>query len=240
MTQHLYEKYYFSKPGYTGGTKPFFDICASNIPRGSEILEIGSGPSNKTTRTLSKIGSVTGVDIDPEVLNNDACVRAEVFDGLHFPFPDNSFDACVSNWVLEHVADPRTHFNEVARVLRPGGMYCFRTPNLFHYVMLGSRLTPHFLHLNTANRLRGLNADAHDPWRTYYRANSKRRLKSLIQEVGMELNLLRLMEPEPSYGRIHPALFYPMMVYERIVNSSNLLSNLRVVIFGVCTKVERH
>jgi hypothetical protein len=55
----------------------------------------------------------------------------------------------------------------------------------------------------------------------------------------MESVLLRLMEPDPSYGRRHAALFYPMMVYERIVNSSNLLSNFRVVIFGVCTKAER-
>ena len=239
MTQHLYDKYYFSKPGYTGGTKPFFDICASNIPRGSEILEIGAGPSNSTTKTLSQIGPVTGLDINPEVLDNDACVRAEVFDGLSFPFLDNSFDACVSNWVLEHVADPSTHFKEVGRVLRPGGTYCFRTPNLFHYVMLGSRLTPHFIHLGLANRLRGLEADAHDPWPTYYRANSKRRLISLIQESGMESVLLQLMEPEPSYGRKHAALFYPMMVYERIVNSSNLLSNFRVIIFGVCTKAWR-
>jgi SAM-dependent methyltransferase len=240
MTQHLYERYYFSKPGYTGGTKPFFDICVSHIPRGSEILEIGSGPSNQTTQRLSQIGPVTGVDINPEVLENNACVRAEVFDGLRLPFPDNSFDSCVSNWVLEHVADPSTHFKEVGRVLRPGGTYCFRTPNLFHYVMLGSRLTPHFLHLSLANKLRGLGADAHDPYPTYYRANSKRRLTSLIHEAGMESILIRLIEPEPSYGRKHAALFYPMMFYERIVNFSDLLSNFRVVIFGVCTKAMRH
>jgi hypothetical protein len=105
--------------------------------------------------------------------------------------------------------------------------------------MLGSRLTPHLTHLRLANRLRGLDADAHDPYPTYYRANSRRRLNALIQNAGMELILLQMMEPEPSYGRRHAALFYPMMVYERIVNSSNLLSNFRVVIFGVCTKAER-
>jgi hypothetical protein len=65
-------------------------------------------------------------------------------------------------------------------------------------------------------------------------------LISLIQQTGMETVLHQLMEPEPSYGRRHAALFYPMMVYERIVNSSNLLSNFRVVIFGVCAKADRH
>lgn len=236
MTQHLFQKYYYSKPGYVGGTKPFHDICASKIRHGSEILEIGAGPSNPTTEALSQIGPVTGLDVDTEVLNNTSCSKTEIFDGLRFPFPDDSFDACVSNWVLEHVADPETHFKEVCRVLRPNGVYCFRTMNLFHYVTLGSRLTPHSLHLVLANRLRGLTADAHDPYSTFYRANTARRLKSLNQKADLETNLLELMEPEPSYGRIHATLFYPMMIYERIVNSTSLLRNLRVIIFGVCIK----
>jgi len=236
MTQHLFEKYYFSKPGYTGGTKPFHDICESRIPGGSEILEIGAGPSNPTTELLSGIGPVTGVDLDSEVLGNTFCTRAYVFDGVRLPFPDNSFDACVSNWVLEHVADPQSHFKEVARVLRPGGAYCFRTPNLFHYVSMGSRLTPHFIHLAAANRLRGRGSEAHDPYPTFYRANTTRRLSRLIQNSGLKSSLLELMEPEPSYGRLHSALFYPMMCYERIVNSTALLSNLRIIIFGVCYK----
>ena len=145
--RHLFEKYYFSKPGYTGGTRPFNNICSSNIRYGSEILEIGAGPSNPTTETFARIGPVTGVDVDSKVLTNKSCTRAEVFDGLRLPFSANTFDACVSNWVLEHVADPETHFKEIERVLRPGGVYCFRTMNLFHYVTLGSRLSPHFLHL---------------------------------------------------------------------------------------------
>jgi ubiquinone/menaquinone biosynthesis C-methylase UbiE len=236
MTQHLFQKYYYSKPGYAGGTKPFHDICASKIRSGSKILEIGAGPSNPTTAALSRIGSVTGVDVDPAVRENTSCIRTEVYDGSNIPFPDNAFDACVSNWVLEHLAAPETHFKEVARVLRPNGVYCFRTMNLFHYVTLGSRLTPHLLHLILANRLRGLSAEAHDPYSTFYRANMTNRLKSLIHKARLETNLLELIEPEPSYGRIHAALFYPMMIYERIVNSTSLLRNLRIIIFGVCTK----
>jgi len=208
----------------------------SRIQSGSEILEIGAGPSNQTTEILSVIGTVTGVDLDPEVLRNVFCKEAHVFDGLRLPFPDSSFDACVSNWVLEHVQDPETHFREVARVLRPNGVYCFRTPNLFHYVTIGSRLSPHSIHLTTANRLRGRGSEAHDPYETFYRANTKHRLNRLIEKSGLETRLLQLMEPEPSYGRLHAALFYPMMMYERVVNSTTLLSNLRIIIFGVCAK----
>lgn len=236
MTQHLFEKYYYSKPGYTGGTRPFHELCASRIRSGSQILEIGAGPSNPTTEVLSQIGAVTGADIDRAVLSNEFCGDAVVFDGLQLPYPDNSFDACVSNWVLEHVENPDAHFREVARVLRPGGLYCFRTPNLYHYVTLGARLTAHSIHLMIANKLRGLSPEAPDPYPTYYRANTRRRLRQLIEQANLRIALLDMVEPEPSYGRMHPALFYPMMMYERAVNSSSVFSDFRITILASCTK----
>lgn len=238
MTQHLFEKYYFSKPGYTGGTKPFHELCTSRISSGSEILEIGAGPSNETTELLSGIGAVTGLDIDPAVLGNEFCTKAQVSDGLRLPFPDYSFDACVSNWVLEHVERPETHFGEIARVLRPGGVYCFRTPNLYHYVSLGSRFTAHSLHLSLANKLRGMAPEAHDPYPTYYRANTRKRLCELMKRADLKLDVLDIIEPEPSYGRMHAALFYPMMIYERVVNSSALFLDFRITILAACTKDE--
>lgn len=235
MTQHLYDKYYV-KRGYRGGTLPFFDLCTASIPNGAEILEIGAGAKNNTTKLLATIGTVTAIDVDPDVMNNSSAARSLVFDGVHFPLPDASFDACVSNWVLEHVSDPVSHFREVARVLRPGGVYCFRTPNLLHYVMLGSRLTPHSMHLMLANRLRKLKPEAHAPWRTYYRANRPGRLQRLIQQAGLSAASLTMIEPEPAYGRAHAALFYPMMAYERIVNSTPLLETFRITIIGCVRK----
>lgn len=235
MTQHLYDKYY-PKPAFRGGTLPFFDICREKIPNGARILEIGAGAKNETTQVLSSIGTVTALDIDSDVHKNSAAAQTLVFDGIKFPVPDQSFDACVSNWVLEHVADPVSHFREVARVLRPGGVYCFRTPNLLHYVMCGSYLLPHSMHLAFANRLRKMKPDAHAPWPTYYRANRPARLKQLMADAGIELTSLTMIEPEPAYGRAHPALFYPMMAYERVVNANRFFETFRVIIIAVAQK----
>jgi ubiquinone/menaquinone biosynthesis C-methylase UbiE len=207
-------------------------MCAAALGRSSQILEIGAGPSNATTRFLSTIGTVVGLDVSPEVLGNDAVAEARQYDGRTIPFPDASFDGCVSNYVLEHVEHPHVHFREVARVLRPGGSYLFRTPNIFHYVALVSRLLPHVAHVSLSKRLRGMTADDHDPWVTFYRANSAGTLRGLAEEEGLEVVELRMVEKEPSYGRAGAIVFYPMMWYERFVNATTLAAPLRANIFG--------
>ncbi|MCZ6602757.1 MAG: glycosyltransferase, partial [Planctomycetota bacterium] len=44
-----------------------------------------------------------------------------VGDGLHLPFRNGSFDAVVSEAVLEHVTDPRRYISEIHRVLKEDG-----------------------------------------------------------------------------------------------------------------------
>lgn len=38
------------------------------------------------------------------------------------PFPDNSFDAAWSIWVLEHVPNPESALAKMRRVVKPGGL----------------------------------------------------------------------------------------------------------------------
>jgi SAM-dependent methyltransferase len=229
-TQALFDRYYYSKPDFEGGTKPFLRICHEEIPAGSQILEIGAGPSNECSKTLSGIGRVTGLDVDSEVSANEWLSEAVVYDGKRMPFADESFDACVSNFVLEHVKYPLEHFTEVARVLRRGGVYCLRTPNLFHYVSMGAHLMPHSVHLMLANRMRSLPKEAHDPYPTWFRSNSRFRLQKLCRVSGLGEATISMIEPEPSYGRASALLFYPMMAYERVVNASSVFSGFRVTI----------
>jgi SAM-dependent methyltransferase len=229
----LYEKYYLSQPGYRGGTLPFFDLCHDTIPAGSRLLEIGSGPSNEATFEFAKIGPVTGVDVSDEIFGNTSLVHAVVFDGVHLPFPDRSFDAVVSNWVMEHVEKPLPLLKEVRRVLRPGGMYCFRTINLFHYMPLGSKLIPRRHHAGTSKSLRRMDAEDHEPWPTYYRANSRGKLRRLFRDAGFVGIDFRMIECEPRYTAGRRLLFYPMMAYERLVNSSKLLEGFRIILSAV-------
>jgi SAM-dependent methyltransferase len=225
--QTALDRFYNRDRGWVDGTAEFHALVASAIPRRGRILEIGAGPSNASSEFFASLGEVTGLDVDPDSLTNRSLHEAHMFDGGRFPFEDATFDACVSNYVLEHVADAPTHLAEVRRVLRPGGAYALRTPNLYHYVAFVSWVMPHWVHLLIANRLRGMPEDAHDPYPTVYAANSRRRIERLAADAGLLVDTLRLIEKEPSYGMASPMLFYPLMAYERLVNATELLAGLR-------------
>ena len=149
-------RFYRSQPGWTDGTTEFHSLCRLYVPAKARILEVGAGPTNRTSAFLASLGEVHGADVSDEVTGNIHLASSALIKGGRYPFPDASFDAVVSNYVVEHVDDAFAHLTEIHRVLLPGGHYIFRTPNLVHYVAIVSRLTAHGIHRALANRLRNL------------------------------------------------------------------------------------
>lgn len=174
------DRYYDRSQGWVDGTTQFHELCRANIPGGAGICEIGPGPSNQTSRFLATIGELHGVDIDDAILTNNVLASAHVVTSDRFPFDDESMDACVSDYVIEHVENPDRHLREVSRILKWGGIYIFRAPNRYHYVSLVARHTPHWFHELVSNKLRNLDEDAHAPYPTYHRLNSQRQIVAVL------------------------------------------------------------
>jgi SAM-dependent methyltransferase len=97
---------------------------AASFPAGSgtRVLDVGCGGKPYLPYWRGRIAEYIGLDI----------VDGPAVDVVHaaeqLPFPDASFDACVSSQVLEHVDDPHAVAGEVARVLRPGGRLLVAAP----------------------------------------------------------------------------------------------------------------
>jgi ubiquinone/menaquinone biosynthesis C-methylase UbiE len=104
---------------------PFDEMCDKRV------LEIGFGPGYDTLKFMQARAVYSGIDITPE---NVARARQHLGffgyapdlqqgDAESLPFEDNSFDVVYSNGVLHHVPDIQKAFQEVFRVLRPGGEF---------------------------------------------------------------------------------------------------------------------
>jgi SAM-dependent methyltransferase len=234
-TRRLFEHYYYARPAFRDGTETFHRLCRRHLRSGGKVLEVGAGPANKTSNFLSGFVGLVGVDISYEVRSNGALAVRCLGDAGRLPFRDGAFDGCISNYVIEHLREPEAHLREVARLLRPGGVYCFRTPNLWHYVTLASRMLPYRAHLKWANWLRALDR-AHEPYPTYYRMNTAGAIRRAARRVGLDPVEIERIEAEPTYGRRHALLFYPMMLYERLVNASPQLAPLRMNLLVVLAK----
>ncbi len=96
------------------------------------LLEIGSG-GGTDLKLMQDLGwSAEGVDRDPEAKKNaeGRGLRVRLGELKDQDYPDDYFDAVVSNHVIEHVFDPVGLFREIHRILKPGGRFVFITPNI--------------------------------------------------------------------------------------------------------------
>jgi SAM-dependent methyltransferase len=98
-----------------------------------DLLEIGAG-TGWQARALSGAGfNVEAIDLPQEsgisghARNRHWPIRD--YDGVHIPFPDNSFDIIYSSNVLEHVTELDALTEEMKRVLRQGGIALHLLPN---------------------------------------------------------------------------------------------------------------
>jgi SAM-dependent methyltransferase len=230
--QTLKTKYY--PGGAKDGTLLFYSWLRKRTRNDFTALNIGAGPTadRKVKSLKGEVKRVIGIDIDKAVLENEDLDQSMVIEKNKFPFGDDYFDLAWADYVMEHVEDPMSFLCEVSRVLKPGASFFFRTPNKYHYVSLIGRMTPHWFHERVANRARGLAPDAHEPYPTYYRHNSRKEISDCARSAGFRVVELKFVESEPSYLVFNPLAFRIGIAYERFVNRYDGLQVLRSNIFG--------
>ena len=136
------------------GTKEYFDevearkyFVERHIPgfaefpkwQGKKVLEVGAG------RGLLQdiVNDYTALDISPTARQffHKPFVEASA---TNMPFPDDSFDALWSIWVLEHIPNPEKALLEMRRVVKPGGHILLLVANdVDRYAAQGYRVRPY-------------------------------------------------------------------------------------------------
>lgn len=199
-----------------------------------DILDLGAGAGIVEAMNFrGLVRRVCGVDLDPRVADNPFLDEGLIADARKIPYPDCSFDLVFADNVMEHIEDPDLVFAEIARVLRPGGKLLFKTPNKTHYMPLIAQLTPHSFH-QWINRKRGRNEV--DTFPTQYKCNTPNKVRKTAKSAGLSVDSIDLIEGRPEYLRINTLTYILGILYERLVNATDLLQRFRILMIATLYK----
>jgi len=119
---------------FAGVGNPF---SLRRLQPGEHVVDVGSGAGFDSFVAAVQVGDtgfVVGVDMTPEMLKKSRATaealgfaQVEFCEGLaeDLPVEDGWADAVISNGVINLCADKKTVFDEIHRVLKPGGWLQF-------------------------------------------------------------------------------------------------------------------
>lgn len=228
------DRHFYGGTGANWDDSLLFEQASRLSGNSGRLLDLGAGAGIVRQLDFRQLrATIHGVDLDNRIRYNPLIDYACIGNAESLPYRTSTFDAVVADNVLEHLVAPAQVFAEIARVLRPGGRFHFKTLNKRHYVPTIARLTPHRVHEWFA-RLRGrLTVDTFE---THYRANTARAVLELAATARLNVEELRFVESRPEYCRVNPILYVCGIGYERLVNSTELFEPFRVVLLGSLRK----
>ena len=207
-----------------------YQAVAERIARDGQtkVLDWGCGYGQMTDLLGGHGLTVTAIDYDPGIgeVESRPLERYPGLEALYtgdpvrLPFDDAGFDAVLSMGVLEHVGDPDGSLDEIARVLRPGGLvYVYKLPNRLSYLEAIARRTGQYFHGQL-------------PDDRLYDVESAR---ALLERHGFEVlelrraNMLPLTLPGKLADRLTPLIWHGNRLLARIPGLNRLATNVELV-----------
>ena len=110
-------------------------VSKMGLTAADHVLDVGCGIGGATRYLASTVGCrVTGIDLTPEYIAaaEELARRTGLADrvayrvasALAMPFEDGAFDAAITLHVAMNIRDRAGLYREVARVLKPGAVFC--------------------------------------------------------------------------------------------------------------------
>ncbi len=166
---------------------------------GGRLLDVGCGTGFIIHLAVDDFNEIHGVDITPAMMQRVRLDKGNIT--LHqssaekMPFGDATFDAVTAYSFVDHVEDQDALLREVARVLKPGGIfYADLIPNRLFWQALTS------LKAEKAHQL----SDIVTREAQMVTDNDKK----VEQKFGIAADLFRRAEPGKEEGGIDPAAFH--------------------------------
>ncbi len=158
--------------------------------KSNRLLDVGCGAGSLLEAARRAGWEAEGTEVSRPAVEH---VRGEGFEVFHgelaeAKYPEGHFDVVTASEIIEHVPDPLSMLREIARILRPGGLFWATTP---HGRGLSARVLgikwstvspPEHLQLFTLGGVRGLLKEAGFSSRAHHLA----RLQPLRAAAGVQ------------------------------------------------------
>lgn len=192
------------------------------------IVDIGCGrgvgaedpvPLKRDMRNLKTLGAkIVGIDVDPHAQANPLLDEFRLITGPDWPVDSGYADLVICDNVIEHIEDPDAFFLEIERITKPGAFICIRTPNVWSYVALASRMIPNRYHAGVLGYAQEGRQEI-DVFPTVYRCNSKWRLQKALSAIGFDC-VVYGYEAEPSYLSFSRVAYALGVIHQKIAPSA--------------------
>jgi ubiquinone/menaquinone biosynthesis C-methylase UbiE len=163
-----------------------------HIRLGSKVIDVGCGPGTDTiglAHLVGPTGQVMGIDFNPTFLAQadahahqagvNTWVTYQHADATNLPCATNTFDACRSERLLQHLLHPEQAVAEMVRITRPGGWLVISDADW-------GTLSIDTSELDIERRLVRLEADMHTngyAGRQLYRLFKRQQLANIMIEI---------------------------------------------------------
>jgi SAM-dependent methyltransferase len=141
--------YALSAPGAGGDYDDYYDEANLSVPpfverrldeivagfapfrKGNRLLDVGCGAGSLLEAARRAGWDAEGVEVSLPSVEHVRARGFEVFYGelAAARFPAASFDVVTASEILEHLPEPQELLREIARVVRPGGLFWGTTPH---------------------------------------------------------------------------------------------------------------
>jgi ubiquinone/menaquinone biosynthesis C-methylase UbiE len=134
-SEFYYETYYneevLSPPPFVQTRLEEITSGFARYRQANRLLDVGCGAGNLLLAARKNGWDAQGLDVSPNAAKHVRKLGFEVFQGelRAANFPSGHFDVVTAAEFLEHLPEPRSLLTEVARVLRPGGLFWTTTPH---------------------------------------------------------------------------------------------------------------
>ena len=225
----LRQRYQNQNPDWQPATEVFANWVRHYLRPSSRILDIGCGRGGLVEQLEHSLTQIVGIDPDWNSLQEHRLNLPRVVAiSNDLPFATNSFDVTYASWVLEHLQEPLQTFASLSRVLRPGGVFVFITPNGRHPLATLNHSLGRFGQVQGKLVERFYDRAADDAFPTYYRANKQNEIESLCQQTGLVLERLTAVA-DPTYLAFNQIMYRLMCAFEERLSDGRKLHLVGVV-----------